>query len=163
MRAAAEHLGSVTLELGGKSPVLVDADADPRTAARRIAWGKFLNAGQTCVAPDHVLAHDRIHDALVEELERSVAAFYGATPAQRRASPDFARIINARHHARLRGLLRDSPGRVRLGGDWDEADNYFAPTLVTDVPLDAPLMREEIFGPILPVLGFRTLRRRCGW
>ena len=152
LRAAAEHLGSVTLELGGKSPVLVDADADPRPAARRIAWGKFLNAGQTCVAPDHVLAHQRIHDALVEELERAVAAFYGATPAQRRACPDFARIVNARHHARLRRLLQDSPGRVRLGGDWDEADNYFAPTLVTDVPLDAPLMGEEIFGPILPVL-----------
>jgi aldehyde dehydrogenase (NAD+) len=152
MRAAAEHLGSVTLELGGKSPVLVDADADPRLAARRIAWGKFLNAGQTCVAPDYVLAHRSIHGALVRELARAVAAFYGASPEQRRCSPDYARIINARHHARLRGLLEGSPGRVELGGDWDAGDNYFAPTIVTGVPPEAPLMREEIFGPILPVL-----------
>jgi aldehyde dehydrogenase (NAD+) len=152
MQAASVHLSSVTLELGGKSPVLVDADADPRLAARRIAWGKFLNAGQTCVAPDHVLAHPRIHGRLVEELGRAVAAFYGATPAERRRCPDYGRIVNARHHARLRALLEGSGGRIQLGGDWDVAENYFAPTLVTDVPLEAPLMREEIFGPILPVL-----------
>jgi aldehyde dehydrogenase (NAD+) len=152
MRAAAEHLGSVTLELGGKSPVLVDADADLPLAARRIAWGKFLNAGQTCVAPDHVLAHTRIHRPLVRELERAVAALYGASPAQRRHNPDYARIINGRHHARLRGLLEGSGGRIELGGEWDASDNYFAPTLVTEVPAEAPLMRDEIFGPILPVL-----------
>jgi len=131
MRAAAEHLSSVTLELGGKSPVLVDADADPRLAARRIAWGKFLNAGQTCVAPDHVLAHRSIHRRLVEELSRAVASFYGPSPAERRRSPDFARIINARHHARLRGLLEGSAGRVELGVEWDASDNYFAPTVIT--------------------------------
>ena len=152
MRDAAEHLSSVTLELGGKSPVLVDADADPRLAARRIAWGKFLNAGQTCVAPDHVLAHKAIRGPLVRELGRAVASFYGETPAERRRSPDYARIINARHHARLRGLLEGSPGRIELGGDWDEGENYFAPTVITGVAPDAPLMREEIFGPILPVL-----------
>ncbi len=152
MHAAAEHLASVTLELGGKSPVLVDADADLRLAARRIAWGKFLNAGQTCVAPDHVLAHARIHRRLVEELGRAVAAFYGASPADRRRSPDYARILNARHHARLRGLLEGSPGRIELGGEWDADDNYFAPTIITGVAAEAPLMREEIFGPILPVL-----------
>ncbi len=152
MRAAAEHLGSVTLELGGKSPVLVDADADLRLAARRIAWGKFLNAGQTCVAPDHVLAHTRIHWPLVRELGRAVAALYGASPAERRRNPDYARIVNGRHHARLRGLLEGSAGRIELGGDWDAGDNYFAPTLITGVPEEAPLMREEIFGPILPVV-----------
>jgi aldehyde dehydrogenase (NAD+) len=152
MRAAAEHLGSVTLELGGKSPVLVDADADLPLAARRIAWGKFLNAGQTCVAPDHVLAHTRIHRPLVRELGRAVAALYGASAAQRRHNPDYARIINGRHHARLRGLLQGSGGRIELGGEWDASDNYFAPTLVTEVPAEASLMRDEIFGPILPVL-----------
>lgn len=157
MGAAAAHLASVTLELGGKSPVLVEADADPRHAARRIAWGKFLNAGQTCVAPDHVWAHARIHDDLVAELGRAVAGFYGATPAERRRSPDYARILNARHHARLRGLLAASGGRVAVGGDWDDADNYFAPTVVTGVAADAPLMREEIFGPILPVLSVPDL------
>ena len=149
MRAAAEHLASVTLELGGKSPVLVDADADPRLAARRIAWGKFLNAGQTCVAPDYVLAHAGIREALVRELGRAVTAFYGENPAR---SAHFGRIVNSRHHARLRGLLEGSPGRIELGGQWDTADHYFAPTVITGVAADAPLMREEIFGPILPVL-----------
>ena len=152
MRAAAEHLGSVTLELGGKSPVLVDADADLPRAARRIAWGKFLNAGQTCVAPDYVLAHADIHGRLVEELALAVTGFYGASPAGWPGNRDYARIINGRHHARLRGLLESSGGRIRLGGEWDAGTNYFAPTLVTDVSLEAPLMREEIFGPILPVL-----------
>jgi aldehyde dehydrogenase (NAD+) len=163
MRAAAEHLASVTLELGGKSPVLVDADADPRLAARRIAWGKFLNAGQTCVAPDHVLAHTRIHGRLVQELGRAVAAFYGESPADRRCNPDFARIINARHHARLRGLLEGSPGRIELGGDWDAETNYFAPTVITGVAPEAPLMREEIFGPILPVLEVADLDEAVGF
>ena len=152
MRAAAEHLCSVTLELGGKSPVLVDADADLRLAARRIAWGKFLNAGQTCVAPDHVLAHTRIHAQLVRELIRAVEGFYGGSPAERQASPDYARIINGRHHARLRGLLESSGGRIELGGEWDAGDNYFAPTIITGVAHGAPVMGEEIFGPILPVL-----------
>jgi aldehyde dehydrogenase (NAD+) len=150
--AAAIHLASVTLELGGKSPVLVDADADPRLAARRIAWGKFLNAGQTCVAPDHVLAHAHIHDPLVAELGRAVAEFYGSTPAARRDNPDYTRIVNARHHARLRRLLEDSRGRVELGGDWDLESRFFAPTVVTGVTPEDPLMGEEIFGPILPVL-----------
>jgi len=152
LRAAAEHLGSVTLELGGKSPVLVAEDADPRMAARRIAWGKFLNAGQTCVAPDYVLAHPAVHDRLVRELELAVAAFYGQDPEQRRRNPDYPRIVNERHHARLRGLLAASPGQIRVGGQWDAADRYFAPTVITGVAPEAPLMQEEIFGPILPVL-----------
>jgi aldehyde dehydrogenase (NAD+) len=163
MHAAAEHLASVTLELGGKSPVLVDADADPRLAARRIAWGKFLNAGQTCVAPDHVLAHTRIHRRLVQELGLAVAAFYGDSPADRRRNPDYARIINARHHTRLRGLLEGSPGRIELGGDWDAEANYFAPTVITGVAPEAPLMREEIFGPILPVLEVADLDEAVGF
>jgi len=163
MRAAAEHLCPVTLELGGKSPVLVDADADPVLAARRIAWGKFLNAGQTCVAPDYVLAHTRIHGRLVAELKRAVAGFYGATPDERRRSPDFARIVNARHHARLRALLADSPCRIELGGDWDAGERYFAPTLVTGVPPGAPLMSEEIFGPILPVLEVADMDEAVGF
>jgi len=151
LRAAAEHLASVTLELGGKSPVLVAEDADLRMAARRIAWGKFLNACQTCVAPDYVLAHPAVLEPLVRELERAVTEFYGPVPG-RRGNPDYPRIINGQHHARLRRLLSDSPGRIRVGGDWDEADRYFAPTLVTGVAPGAPLMQEEIFGPILPVL-----------
>lgn len=152
MKAAAEHLASVTLELGGKSPVLVDADADLRAAARKIAWGKGLNGGQTCVAPDYVLVQAAVHDGLVAELKRAFEAFYGADPQARKASPDFPRIINDRHHARLAGLLRDSRGLVVFGGEQDAETRYLAPTLVTEVDPASPVMQEEIFGPILPIL-----------
>ena len=163
MAAAARNLTPLTLELGGKSPVLVDADADLEDAARRIAWGKFINAGQTCVAPDHVLAHEAIHDRLVEGLGRAVKAFYGATPEARKASPDFARIISARHLARLRGLLDTSGGQVVLGGQADPAENYLAPTLLTGVAPETPLMQEEIFGPILPVLKVASMEAACAF
>lgn len=152
MAAAARRMGSLTLELGGKSPVLVDAGADLEEAAGRIVWGKFINAGQTCVAPDYVLVADAAHDRLVEALVRAVKRHYGATPEARKASPDFARVINAAHLARLTGLLEGSGGRVVLGGETDPAENYLAPTLLADVPPHSALMQEEIFGPILPVL-----------
>ena len=157
LAATARHLASATLELGGKSPVLVAADADLPMAARRIIWGKCLNAGQTCVAPDYVLVHAAIHDRLVDALVQALADFYGPTEAERRHSPDLGRILNARHLERLRDLLADSGGRVVTGGLWDAEDRYFAPTLVTDVAPDAPLMRQEIFGPILPVLAVPDL------
>jgi aldehyde dehydrogenase (NAD+) len=152
MKAAAEHLASVTLELGGKSPVLVDADANLREAARKIAWGKGLNGGQTCVAPDYVLVHAQVHDALVTELKRAFEAFYGATPEARRASPDLARIINKRHFMRLRALLDGSAARIAFGGGADEASCYIEPTVLTEVDPASPVMQEEIFGPLLPVL-----------
>ncbi|MFN7957585.1 MAG: aldehyde dehydrogenase family protein [Holophagaceae bacterium] len=152
MKAAAEHLSSVTLELGGKSPVLVDADVDLETAARKIAWGKCVNAGQTCVAPDYVLVHERVHDALVEALKRALVAFYGAEADARRLSPDLARIIHDRHHARLLRLLRDSRGLVVFGGENDPATRYMGPTLLTEVDPASPIMQEEIFGPLLPIL-----------
>ncbi len=152
MKAAAEHLTSVTLELGGKSPVLVDADADLRLAARKIAWGKGLNGGQTCVAPDYVLVHAKVHDALVEELKRAFEAFYGSDPEARKANPDLARIIDDRHFARLSGLLRDSKGMVVFGGEQDAESRYLSPAIVTEVDPASPLMQEEIFGPLLPVL-----------
>ena len=152
MKAAAEYLTSVTLELGGKSPVLVDADADLANAARKIAWGKCVNAGQTCVAPDYVLVHERVHDALVEQLKAAFASFYGADSQARKASPDLARIINDRHHARLLGLLQDSLGVVVFGGENDPATRYFGPTLLTEVDPASPIMQEEIFGPLLPIL-----------
>jgi len=157
MTAAARHLSSLTLELGGKSPVLVDADADVEDAARKIAWGKFINAGQTCVAPDHVLVHAQVHDRLVAALVDAVKRSYGETPEARRTSPDFARIINDRHLARLQSLLAASGGQVILGGDADPGSRYLAPTLVTGVDPASPLMDEEIFGPILPVLKVASL------
>jgi aldehyde dehydrogenase (NAD+) len=152
MAAAARHLTPVTLELGGKCPCLVCADAPLDVTARRIVWGKFLNAGQTCVAPDFVLADHRIRPALVEAMKRAIQEFYGADPQQ---SPDYGRIINRRHFDRLAGYLRS--GRIVHGGQHDPADLYLAPTLLTEVPEEAPVMQEEIFGPILPVLEFPSL------
>ncbi len=147
MQAAAKHLTPVLLELGGKSPVLVDERVDLATTARRLAWGKYYNCGQTCVAPDYVLAHKNIKAALVEQLGTAIREFYGADPSQ---SPDYGRVINARHFKRLQALM--TGGRVALGGQTDEAKRYIAPTVLTDVDVKSPLMQEEIFGPLLPVL-----------
>jgi len=149
MEAAAKHLTPVTLELGGKSPVIVDADADLEVAARRIAWGKFLNAGQTCVAPDYVLVHERVEGALVDALRATLRVFYGDHPAQ---SPDYARIVNDGHFERLTGLLSSSAAEVAIGGDTARDDRFIAPTVLTNVTPDDPVMDEEIFGPILPVI-----------
>jgi aldehyde dehydrogenase (NAD+) len=147
MEAAAKHLTPLTLELGGKSPCFVAADANLKIAAERIVWGKFLNAGQTCVAPDYVLVDRARRDALIVAMAETIARFFGADPKQ---SPDFARIVNQRHAERLAGYLKD--GRIAVGGTIDIAGRYIAPTVLTDVDVDAPVMREEIFGPILPVL-----------
>jgi aldehyde dehydrogenase (NAD+) len=150
MEAAAKHLTPVTLELGGKSPCIVDERVDLDVAARRIVWGKFYNAGQTCVAPDYVLAHTRIADRLVARMKDVLLDFYGNDP---KASPDFGRIVNARHHRRLMKLLEPGQcGEVIVGGEADEASRYIAPTILRGVSEQAPVMQDEIFGPILPVL-----------
>jgi aldehyde dehydrogenase (NAD+) len=150
MTAAAKHLTPVTLELGGKSPTIVDRSADVGVAARRVAWGKFLNAGQTCVAPDYVLVHEAVHDQFVDQLGQAVRGFYGTDP---RHSPDYARIINDRHFQRVSGLL-DAGGydAVAFGGERDAADRFFSPTALTGVRDEAAVMQEEIFGPLLPVI-----------
>ncbi len=148
MEAAAKHLTPVTLELGGKSPAIVDRHANIRVAARRIAWGKFVNCGQTCVAPDYVLVDRDVEMPFLDALTSCVRDFYGRDP---RASRDYARIVNDRHFARLTALL-DGGGTPVLGGDTDAVDRYIAPTVLTDVDPDSPIMREEIFGPLLPVL-----------
>ncbi|MEU1006550.1 aldehyde dehydrogenase family protein [Streptomyces tibetensis] len=147
MRAAAEHLTPVTLELGGKSPVFVDRDTDLGVVADRLARGKFINAGQTCVAPDYVLTTQETAAALETALVRAVDALYGGDPA---ASPEYGRIINERHFDRLSALL-DS-GRVVTGGDSDRTGKYIAPTVLADVDPKSPVMQEEIFGPILPIV-----------
>ncbi|HKJ23429.1 MAG TPA: aldehyde dehydrogenase family protein [Myxococcota bacterium] len=147
MEAAAKHLTPVTLELGGKSPCIVDDDVDVDVTARRIAWGKFMNAGQTCIAPDYVLVHEGCEDDLVEALGRAIREFYGDDP---KASADFARIVNGRHQKRVARLLKD--GDVVVGGQADESQNYVAPTLLRNVSPDSDAMREEIFGPVLPIL-----------
>lgn len=151
MAAAARHLTPVTLELGGKSPAIVAADANIGVAARRIAWGKFLNAGQTCVAPDYVLVEEAAETEFVDALGAAVGDFYGEDPA---ASSDYARIVNERHHDRLTALLdRGGYDNTAVGGDSDRSARYIAPTVLTGVKPDAAVMEEEIFGPILPVIG----------
>ncbi|ARA95172.1 aldehyde dehydrogenase family protein [Rhodothermaceae bacterium RA] len=160
MQAAARHLASVTLELGGKSPAIVDETADVGLAAEKIAQGKFTNAGQTCIAPDYVLVHTAVHDALTAALREQVHRFYGATPADRAASPDYPRLIHDGHWQRLAGWLEDALARgaeVVVGGRRNAAERYLEPTVLTGVAPDDPLMTEEIFGPILPVLRFETL------
>ncbi len=150
MAAAAEHLTPVTLELGGKSPVIVDRSADLEVAARRVAWGKFVNAGQTCVAPDYVLVDRAVEAQFVEALARRVTAMYGADPA---GSADYPRIVNARHFDRLAGLVDGCAHATKVtGGGRDRATRYVAPTVLTGVTWDDPVMGEEIFGPVLPVL-----------
>ncbi len=152
MAAAGCHLTPVVLELGGQNPCIVDETADLTVAARRIVWGRFLNAGQICVAPDHVYVAASVEARLLDELKRAVTTMFGADPRQ---SPDYGRIINPRHVARLQSLLAD--GRAVTGGQADVDGCYVAPTILTDVAADAPVMAEEIFGPILPVLPYQTL------
>lgn len=147
MEAAAKHLTPVTLELGGKSPCIVDRSANLDVAARRIVFGKFINAGQTCVAPDYILADARIHDALVAKLGETIRAFYGDDAEK---SGDYGRIVNERHHDRLSKLLTNE--KIAFGGRTDRATKYFEPTLLRDVSPDAPVMKDEIFGPILPII-----------
>ena len=152
MEAAAKHLTPVTLELGGKSPVIVDHDADCDRAATRIVWGKFLNAGQTCIAPDHVLVHRSVKEELLEGMKRIITSFYGSEPS---LSRDFGRIVNDGHFTRLAGYLAD--GTVVCGGRTLREERYIAPTILDNVSRDSTIMKEEIFGPILPVLSFDSL------
>lgn len=152
MKAAAEHLTPVTLELGGKSPCLVDDTASIAQTARRIAWGKWMNAGQTCVAPDYVLVPENKKAELVEELKASIRQFYGSTPSQ---SPDYGRIINERHFDRLVNLMNNI--NIAVGGEHDRAARYIAPTVMTDVSPEHNIMQEEIFGPLLPILTYKSL------
>ena len=160
MAAAAKHLTPVTLELGGKSPCFVDHTVNLNTAARRIAWGKFTNAGQTCVAPDYVLATPDIAQMLADRIATAVHEFYGADPHD---SADFARIINTRHYDRLMGLLGGASangiapanGRLVCGGEGIRDERYIAPTVLMGTSPDAEVMGEEIFGPILPIIVVR--------
>ncbi|XP_004618540.2 aldehyde dehydrogenase family 3 member B2-like [Sorex araneus] len=147
MSAAAKHLTPVTLELGGKNPCYVDDDCDPQTVANRVAFFRFFNAGQTCVAPDYVLCSPEMRARLLPALQCSITRFYGADP---QTSPCLGRIVSDRHFQRLKRLL--GCGRVAIGGQSDERDRYIAPTVLVDVQEAEPVMQEEIFGPILPIV-----------
>jgi aldehyde dehydrogenase (NAD+) len=152
MKSAADQLTPLTLELGGKSPAIVDKTADLSTAAKRIAWGKFINAGQTCVSPDYVYVHTSLHTQLCRLIEQEIRSFYGDDPSQ---SDDFARIINDKHFDRIANLIESE--KVFYGGNTDSDTRYIEPTIMTEVSWDDAVMQEEIFGPILPILPFDDL------
>ncbi|MBB6096682.1 aldehyde dehydrogenase (NAD+) [Deinobacterium chartae] len=159
MAAAARHLTPVTLELGGKSPAIVAASADLELAARRLAWGKLLNVGQTCVSPDHVWVQRSLEARFVRAYRAAVQRLYGP-PEAWRGNPDLGRMVSSAAVERLRDLTQrslEAGARLELGGDFDPAARYVAPTLVSRVSPDMPLMSEELFGPVLPVLGFDDL------
>ena len=147
MAAAAKHLTPVTLELGGKSPCVVLPDADLKTTANRIAWGKFTNAGQTCIAPDYILTDAETEKKLVPLLQEALTNMFGENPE---TSDSYGRIVNDRHFERLASLL--ASGKVAIGGQTNAQTRYIAPTVLTGVTADSPVMQEEVFGPILPVL-----------
>lgn len=152
MEKAARHLTPVTLELGGKSPCIVDRGVPLEVTARRIVWGKFLNAGQTCVAPDYVLVPPEMKVDLIQEMARCLQDFYGSDPQQ---SPDYARIVNEAHFDRLTQLIRKE--QVAIGGRFDKSQKYISPTVLSPVDWDDPVMEDELFGPLLPILTYRSL------
>ena len=150
-KAAAENLTPVTLELGGKNPCIIDATANLKLAAKRIVWGKFLNAGQTCIAPDYLLVSNKIKSAFIELIKKEIMDAYGENPEN---SPDFPRIINQKNWDRLTGMLKGES--ILAGGITNSKDYYLAPTLLDEPSLDSLVMKDEIFGPILPVLSFEN-------
>jgi aldehyde dehydrogenase (NAD+) len=159
MKAAAENLSSVTLELGGKSPAIIDESANLKDAAKRIAFGKFLNNGQTCIAPDYVLVHEEVKTKFIEELKSVIATMFGEDGKIGESSPNYARIVNRRHFDRLNKILQDAVdkgAKIEMSGSVNKETNFIHPVLLTDVGSDTLAMQEEIFGPILPVLSFRT-------
>ncbi len=152
MEAAAKQLTPVTLELGGKSPCIVDKDVNIEVTAKRIVWGKYLNAGQTCVAPDYLLVQEDIKAEFVSALQQTIEEFYSDNPAQ---SPDYSRLVSDRQFDRVTGLIEGE--KAIVGGQTDRADKFIAPTVLDNVGWDAPAMQEEIFGPVLPVLSYRDI------
>lgn len=152
MEAAAKHLTPVTLELGGKTPCIVDADTNIEYSARRITWGKFMNAGQTCIAPDYLLVDQKIKPQLIDSIRKCIREFYGEQPI---TSPDYGRIITSKHLNRLVEFLKD--GEIIIGGQSNSDERYLAPTLLDGVSESAPVMQEEIFGPILPIFTYNDV------
>lgn len=160
MAAAAKNLTSVTLELGGKSPTIVDASANLKLAAKNIMWAKFANSGQTCIAPDHVFVHESVKDQWVDICREELKKAYGTSLADQQNSPHLAHMVNARHTGRVKALLEDATAhgaRSLTGGGMGESDCFIQPTLLDKVPDAARVMQEEIFGPLLPIIGFTNL------
>ena len=150
-KAAAPHLTPVTLELGGKNPCIIDESAKIQLTAKRIVWGKFLNAGQTCIAPDYILIHHSKKEAFYKAIKTEIEAAFGTTPE---TSPDYTRIINKDHFVRLTGLIKNET--IITGGQQNINDNYLAPTVLDECSLESDVMQDEIFGPILPVISYTS-------
>lgn len=150
-QSAAKHLTPVTLELGGKNPTIVDETASISKAAKRIVWGKFLNAGQTCIATDYILVHHSVKDKLVAALKQSITDSYGENPE---ASPDYARTVSSNHYSGLKSMLEGQ--EILFGGNTTDEDNFISPTLVNEPKMDSKLMQGEIFGPILPIIAYKN-------
>jgi acyl-CoA reductase-like NAD-dependent aldehyde dehydrogenase len=157
MHHAARHLTSLTLELGGKCPCIVTAETDLRIAARRIVWAKFLNAGQTCIAPDYVLVHRDAEERLLASMREAIRHFYGSNPQE---SADYPRIINEAHYRRLSSYLNE--GTIVEGGETDHHERYIAPTIIREVGPQSQVMEDEIFGPVLPLIPFSSLDEAIG-
>ncbi|TAG92482.1 MAG: aldehyde dehydrogenase family protein [Bacteroidetes bacterium] len=158
MRAAAENLTSVTLELGGKSPVIVDSDTNIKDTAQKIIWGKFFNCGQTCIAPDYALVHENIAPALIAELKNQIQTLYGNDVS---GSEDYPRIVNQRHFLRIKNLLDEAVEKganIEVGGILKSEENYISPTLITSATNAMQVMHEEIFGPILPIITYKNTK-----
>ncbi len=159
MKAAAENLTSVTLELGGKSPTVIDSTAIIVDAARRIAFGKFLNNGQTCIAPDYILVHTKVKDKFIDALKKEVVNLFGENGKINESSASYSRIVNQKHFQRLNQLLTDAVdkgAKIELGGEVNAQTNFIHPMILTNVSLTTRMMQEEIFGPILPVIEYST-------
>lgn len=165
MHAAAENLASVTLELGGRNPVIVDESANINDTARKLIWGKFLNAGQSCMSPNYIQVHEKVYPKLLEALKKRFATTFKDYQENIQDSPDISRVINARHHARLSGMLetaKASGAKVLFGDVTDPATNFLAPTFLYDVESDNPILKDEIFGPIVPLMKYSKLDEALG-
>lgn len=156
MEAAAKNLASVTLELGGKSPAVVLSSAHIKRSAEQIVWGKFINGGQTCVAPDYVLVHEKVHEEFLSECQSAIKKYYGVSPLE---SPDYCRIVSEGHYQRLKKMLVEAThqgAKIEMGGNFDDEKLKLSPTVLTRVPISSALMSEEIFGPLLPVMTYHN-------
>ena len=160
MKAAAENLTSVTLELGGKSPAIIDQTSNLKDAAEKIAWGKFINNGQTCVAPDYVLVHQSISDAFTKQLTYAIERLFNSEKQGFNSSADYARIVNKKHYDRINDLIKDAlenGAELMMGGEASADENFIPPTILTGVANNAAVMQEEIFGPVLPVQTYNSI------
>lgn len=160
MEAASKHLTTCTLELGGKSPTIVDETANIKEAATKIVWGKYLNEGQTCIAPDYILVHESKKSALIEAMKTEIEKKYGTDTKARLEGNNLSRMVNSKHYKRVQELTDDAVSKgakVEIGGQFEDGQNFIDPTIISEVSNDSRIMHEEIFGPIMPVLGFAKL------